>query len=319
MRRRGASSPLTKTSGSKRSAIRGPSCRSTSPPLVPEKFGWLFLQVDPGRPKEEWERFLKVCIQVTELGLSAKFSPENSVVWVTELKTGLPVPDAAVEIRDDGNLIKWRGRTDAAGKASAPGWRALGLMSREEWREPQQWVFATRGRDTAFASSEWGTGIDPYSFGISYEWSPRPSSVQGYVFTDRGIYRAGEEVHVKTIVRRSEGGRWTVPDAGTPLSLEIQDPFQESVFEGEAALDEFGSLAFDFTPPEDAALGNYGITVTSPPPPPERSRRRTPGLSASRPSGPPSSRSSSGRRTRATSLAAPTKARSGGVIFLAAL
>ena len=234
-------------------------------PLVPEKFGWLFLQVDPGRPKEDWERFLKVCIQLTELGISAKFSPENSVVWVTELKTGLPVPDAAVEIRDDGNLSKWRGRTDASGKASAPGWRALGLTSREEWMEPQQWVFVTRGRDTAFASSEWGTGIDPYRFGISYEWSPRPSAVQGYVFTDRGIYRAGEEVHVKAIVRRSEGGRWTVPDAGTPLSLKIQDPFQEAVYEGEAALDEFGSLAFDFTPPEDAALGEYGITVTAPP------------------------------------------------------
>jgi len=234
-------------------------------PLVPEKYGWLFLQVDPGRPKDDYERFLKVCVQVTELGVSAKFSPENDIVWVTELKTGLPVPDAAVEIRDDGNRVKWRGRTDAAGKASAPGWRVLGMTSREEWMEPQQWVFVTRGRDTAFVSSEWGTGIDPYRFGISYEWFPRPSAVQGYVFTDRGIYRAGEDVHVKGIVRRSEGGRWAIPAAGGQLSCEIQDPFQKSVYKGEAAFDEFGSLAFDFSPPQDAAMGYYGITIKVPP------------------------------------------------------
>ncbi len=234
-------------------------------PLIPEKYGWLFLQVDPNRPPGDWERYLKVCIQITDLGVSAKFSPENDLVWVTELKTGLPIADASVEIRDDANRIKWTGRTDAAGKASAPGWRALGLTSREEWAEPRQWVFVTRGRDTAFASSEWGTGIDPYRFNIPYEWSPRTSPVQGYLFTDRGIYRAGEDVHIKAIVRRSEGGRWVVPAPGAPLSFEIQDPFQKSVAKGEAPLDEFGSLAFDFSPPEDAALGYYAITVKVPP------------------------------------------------------
>jgi hypothetical protein len=243
-------------------------------PLVPEKHGWLFLQVDPGRPKDEYERFLKVCVQITELGVSAKFSPENDVVWVTELRTGLPVPEAAVEIRDDANRVRWSGRTDADGKASAPGWRALGMTSREEWREPRQWVFVTRGRDAAFASSEWGTGIDPYRFDIAYEWSPRPSSVRGHVFTDRGIYRAGEEVHVKAIVRKSEGGRWTIPVSAGPLACEIQDPFQKSVYKGEAALDEFGSLAFDFRPQDDAALGYYGITIKVPPTAPARPSAR---------------------------------------------
>lgn len=233
-------------------------------PLVPEKYGWLFLQLDAGPAKDEWERYPKVCVQVTDLGISGKFSPENDLVWVTELKTGLPVPDAEVEIRDDQNHVKWSGRTDKDGKASTPGWRLLGMTSREEWSEPQQWIFVTRGRDSAFASSDWGTGIDPYRFGISYEWSPRPAAVQGSVFTDRGIYRAGEDVHIKGIIRRSEGGRWVIP-AAAELACEIQDPFNKSVYKGRAALDEFGSLAFDFSSPEDAALGYYGVSVKVPP------------------------------------------------------
>jgi uncharacterized protein YfaS (alpha-2-macroglobulin family) len=233
-------------------------------PLLPEKYGWLFLQLDAGAAKDEWERYPKVLVQVTDLGISGKFSPENDLVWVTELKTGLPVPDAEVEIRDDQNRVKWTGRTDKDGKAAAPGWRLLGLTSADEWSEPQQWVFVTRGRDCAFASSDWGTGIDPYRFGISYEWSPRPSAVQGSVFTDRGIYRAGEDVHIKAIVRRSEGGRWVVPEAAG-LACEIQDPFSKSVYKGRAALDEFGSLALDYASSEDAALGYYGLTIKVPP------------------------------------------------------
>jgi uncharacterized protein YfaS (alpha-2-macroglobulin family) len=233
-------------------------------PLLPEKYGWLFLQLDAGQAQDEWDRYPKVLVQVTDLGISGKFSPENDLVWVTELKTGLPVPGAVVEIWDDQNRVKWIGRTDKDGKAVAPGWRLLGMTSRDEWSEPQQWVFVTRGRDSAFASSDWGTGIDPYRFGISYEWSPRPAAVQGSVFTDRGIYRAGEDIHIKAIVRRSEGGRWVVP-AAAELACEIQDPFTKSVYKGRAALDEFGSLAFDYGSSEDAALGYYGITIKVPP------------------------------------------------------
>ena len=77
-------------------------------PLLPEKYGWLFLQLDTGSAADEWDRYPKVLVQVTDLGISAKYSPENDLIWVTELKTGLPVADAAVEIRDDQN----RGQVD---------------------------------------------------------------------------------------------------------------------------------------------------------------------------------------------------------------
>jgi uncharacterized protein YfaS (alpha-2-macroglobulin family) len=233
-------------------------------PLLPDKYGWLFLQLDAGQAKDEWSRYPKVCVQVTDLAISGKYSPENDLVWVTELKTGLPVPDAEVEIRDDQNHVKWTGRTDKSGKAAAPGWRFLGMTIRDEWTEPQQWVFARRGGDSAFASSDWGTGIDPYRFGISYDWYPRTSAVQASVFTDRGIYRAGEDIHIKAIVRKSEGGRWVVPSV-SEVACEIQDPFAKSVYKGRAALDEFGSLAFDYGSSVDAALGYYGVTIRVPP------------------------------------------------------
>jgi uncharacterized protein YfaS (alpha-2-macroglobulin family) len=233
-------------------------------PLLADNHGFVFLEVDTQQPEAAWERYLKAFLQITELGVSAKFSPENNVIWVTELQTGLPVPDVEVEVRDDLNRIKWRGRTDGNGKAAGPGWRELGLQPKEAWEEPRLWVLATRGRDAALTSSEWGTGIDPYRFGIAYDWSPQPAAVQGSVFSERGIYRAGEVVHIKGIIREKDQGRWTLPSS-SKIECEIEDPFEERVFKEVADLDEFGSFALDYSPSEDASLGFYQISATLPP------------------------------------------------------
>ncbi|MDH7511587.1 MAG: alpha-2-macroglobulin family protein [Clostridiales bacterium] len=234
---------------------------------APNTPGLLFLQVDTNCPEDKWDRYKKAFLQVTELGISAKFSADNNIIWVTELKTGLPVPDAAVELRDDANTVKWRGKTDAFGKAETPGWKKLGISSRDEYAEPRQWVFASRGADTALSSSEWGTGIDPYRFRISYDWFPEPAVWQGYIFTERGIYRAGEKVHIKGIIRESVKGQWQIPSApppaSSPLSLdcEILDPFEKRIFKSTIPLDKFGSFALDFTTSEDSSLGYYQITA----------------------------------------------------------
>ena len=232
--------------------------------LLTDNHGFIFLQLDTNRPKESWERYLKVFLQSTELGISAKFSPDNDVVWVTELRTGLPVPDAEVEIRDELNKITWKGKTNGDGKAVGPGWKKLGLKSKEAWDEPRQWVFVTRGRDVAFSSSDWGTGIDPYRFGIAYDWSPQPAVIQGSIFTERGIYRAGEEVNIKAIIRMREKGRWVLPSL-TKIECEIQDPFQKQVFKGLADLDEFGSFSLSFNTTGESSLGFYQITASLPP------------------------------------------------------
>jgi len=231
--------------------------------ILSDRYGLVYLQLDTGLP-DKWDRYPKAFIQVTEMGISAKFSPDNNLIWVTELKTGKPVPDADVEVRDDTNAVKWKGKTDQDGKAQSPGWKILGMKSKDKWNKPQQWVFARKGKDTAFTSSEWGTGIYPYRFGIAYDWNPAPEVVWGYLFTERGIYRAGESVHIKGLVRRSEKGEFVLPKV-QGLQVEIFDPFEKSVFKDKFPLDEFGSFSFDFQTPEEASLGTYRVQVKVPP------------------------------------------------------
>ncbi len=229
---------------------------------APGGHGFVYLQIDTGSG-ESWDRYQRAFLQVTELGLTGKFSPESSVVWVTELRTGEPAAGVDVEIRDFAGALRWRGSAGPDGRAVAPGWKALGLKSRDEWSKPVQWVFARRGQDAALLSSDWGTGLSPYRFGIDFDWHPEPAVVEGCVFTERGIYRAGETVHVKGMIRVREKGDWRLP-AARELACEIQDPFEKPYFKTAAALDEFGGFAFDLETREDAALGPYTVTAVVP-------------------------------------------------------
>lgn len=232
--------------------------------ILASPYGFLFLQLDTLVQKDDpWGRYPKVFLQVTELGISGKFSPENNVIWVTELKTGQPIAEAEVEIRDDGNTIRWKGKTDNQGKVQTPGWKSLGIRSRDEWDKPHQWVFARRGKDGAFFSSEWGTGIEPFRFNINEEIYAEPEKIRGTVFTERGIYRAGEQVHIKGVLRKNDKAQWKLPSI-KEVDCEIKDPFEKSVFKGKLPLDPYGSFAFDLETREEASLGTYLISTIVP-------------------------------------------------------
>jgi uncharacterized protein YfaS (alpha-2-macroglobulin family) len=231
--------------------------------FLPSPHGFLYLQLDTFA-ELKWDRYFKAFLQVTELGLTGKFSPDKNLVWVTELRTGQPVADADLEIRDEANAVRWTGRTDGDGKALSPGWMALGLRPKDAWSKPVQWVFARRGEDVAVLSSDWGTGLDPYRFAIDYDWNPLPERLAASLFTERGLYRAGETVHVKGILRQNVQGRWRIPAVKT-VEYAVQDPFQKTLTSGRAGLDVFGSFAADVETREDAALGTYTISVKVPP------------------------------------------------------
>jgi uncharacterized protein YfaS (alpha-2-macroglobulin family) len=230
--------------------------------FMKNKFGFVFIQADT-LSEDTWERYPKAFLQITELGISGKFSRENNTIWVTELKTGHPAPNSQIEIRDDDNRIRWRGKTDKDGKVETPGWGPLKIPSQDRWSKPRQWIFASRGKDTTFLSSEWGTGVYPYYFDIQYDWNPQPIQYQGQVFTERGIYRAGETVHLKGIFREQKMGEWAILQV-KEVTCEILDPFQKSVFKKNRPVDSFGSIHFDFTTDQDYSLGEYQIQTSIP-------------------------------------------------------
>src|SRR5262249_17444857 len=138
-------------------------------------------------------------VQVTNLGITVKDSPQNTLVFVTRLDTGAPVSNAAVSIIRTDNSTAWSGTTGADGIAIAPQTRLRNP------RQPYKFSFivgAERDGDAAYVGSDWNEGAEPYFFGTQYDVTEADPLLRGTVFSDRGVYKPGEEVHFKAVLRR---------------------------------------------------------------------------------------------------------------------
>jgi alpha-2-macroglobulin len=137
-------------------------------------------------------------VQVTNLGLTVKDSPQNTLVMVTRLDDGEPVAGAVVSIRTLDNAVAWTGTTGGDGIAMAP---------RTALRDPErEWEFrfivtAEKDGDVAYVGSDWNEGLAPWMFGNSLDLRESVPLLRGVVFADRGVYRLGEEAHLKAILR----------------------------------------------------------------------------------------------------------------------
>jgi alpha-2-macroglobulin len=198
-------------------------------------------------------------LQITELGLSAKFSPENNIVWVTRLRTAEPVKGARVDVRDDMNNTLWKGTTDENGLAVTPGWGPLGLESTEYWRQPRMWIFVYHNGDFAYTRTEDGTGIDPWRFNLAYNWNPQYGELDGSIFTERGIYRTGEDVLIKGIIRKRSGDSWIIPGAEDTVIVRIRNSRNDIVHRDSVKLSDYGSFDKTFRIAATAPTGYYSI------------------------------------------------------------
>lgn len=201
----------------------------------------------------------RAIVQLTEIGITAKFSRLNNLIYVSHLKDGNPISAAVVEIRGDDGQIVWMGRTDDKGIARTPGWEAMGLMPRNEWSEPRQWVFVSKAGQKAYANSE--RNIDIYRFNIPTAW--RVSSgdrTSATMFTNQGIYRPGDKLLVKGITRTLQSGQWAVSSNRT-VRVKITDPSSEELFVQDYTTNTMGSFDLEYPIDPNAPLGYYSIRV----------------------------------------------------------
>ncbi|WP_437901450.1 MG2 domain-containing protein [Sorangium sp. So ce124] len=195
-----------------------------------------------------------VIAQVTDLGISAKVSPSGSLVWVTRLSTGAPVPGARVWIRAPGAPAPAAVATDAEGFAMVPatahGPEATTTLGRSV-------VFARAGDDWTYRSV--ADSLNGWRFGAPSDFSePRPF---GMMFSDRGIYRPGDTVRVKGIFRE-EGARGARTPAGKSVAFKVEGPDGEALVSLSPTLGAFGTFSADVKIPESARLGTYSLAAT---------------------------------------------------------
>ncbi len=202
--------------------------------------------------KRERFYYQRAMLQVSSMAVTLKSSLENTLVFVTRLKDAVPVSGAMVTLYDDNKKELWSGRTDAQGIASAS---ALA--------KPPAYAFVFNGSEVAYAKSSFNEGIELYRFELSdgYEDYNETSDLRGSIFTERGLYRAGETVYFKGALREFRKNAWQIPNDKNHF-LFVKNSRGETIYKRMIAIDnQFGSFSDSVKLAANAPLGSYSISL----------------------------------------------------------
>lgn len=202
-------------------------------------------------------------VQVTDLAAHIKIGPKSSLAWVTRLSDGKPVADADVQIFDSTGTQVWAGKSNADGFADAPGAVAMKLKNpKYQWEVPFSLVVAQKDGDISATASTWDSGVEPYEFSLSQGWEGERPDSASFVFTDRGIYKPGDEVFVKGVVRYRVLGELRAPAEGSALTVTLTDSKGEKVKTETVKVTKYGTFSLKATVNKEAPTGYYSVSAS---------------------------------------------------------
>ena len=197
----------------------------------------------------------KRLVVVTDLGILVKRSVDDSQdVFVQSIYTGDPVAGATVEVLGKNGQAVLAQTTDAGGRAHFPDLRSF---VRE--KQPALYIVRKAG-DTSFLPINRGDRQLDYSrFDIGGVANAADSGkLSAYLFSDRGIYRPGEEIRFGMIVKAAD---WTRKLAGIPLEAELLDARGLAVRRERIRLSAAGFEELRHTTQDTAPTGDYSLNL----------------------------------------------------------
>ena len=216
---------------------------------------------------------------VTNLSVHLKWGAENALVWVTALDSGRPVSGAKVTIQDCSGAVRWRGATDGQGLARVTGLPARAALPRcddvkggDDWEQSRALrdtndgllVIAQTPDDLGLVHTSWDEGIQPWRFNLPTAEERGP--LRAHSILDRPLFRAGETVHMKHVIRRpSLQGFEAVPEAGRPRQVVLKHLGSDEKYEFPLTWNPAGTAETTWKIPTGAKLGSYSITLVGRP------------------------------------------------------
>ncbi len=212
-------------------------------------------------------------VNVTDLGLLAKVGNVSSLVWVVRLSDGKPVSGAAVQLRDLTGKVRFSGTTNADGVLQGPGAaRLLGVKPHsdgedaqaefEDYRARRVLVTARAGDDLAVLDTNWNNGVQVWNFGVNEDRTGGKIRVRGFLQSDRGLYRPGDTVHLRGLVRFvDQAGHMTVPKKRR-VHVAVEDPRGQVIREDDLPVSPYGGFWLDLPVADDSHLGDFWVKGT---------------------------------------------------------
>jgi len=225
--------------------------------LLPKelKNATLFLDVT-GTPHEgtsdEGRRNTQSLIQLTDIGLAWKITKKEALVYAFSCLTGKPLPGVTLEIYGE-DAAKLNTLTSNA--------EGLATLPRPEAARHLKASLGTDAYLTTFDTTLPTVGM--WHFPIRYSWNiPPEEKRRAFLFSDRSLYRPGETVRIKGIIRTQRGND-IEPPAPAKAQLQVLDPTENAIASNEVAISENGSFDFTYTLPA-SVTGTYNFRLEYP-------------------------------------------------------
>ncbi|NQV31067.1 MAG: hypothetical protein HQ515_00145 [Phycisphaeraceae bacterium] len=201
-------------------------------------------RIDACNAHNHWRRDHAI-VAITDLAMTAKTETDGMFVWVTSVRTGKPVGGATVQALTYNNQLLAAGKTNDQGIAELhynslqPDGSAWVITAQRQgdltYLQPRDWQWMT---EKTAASSR--------AYARHYE---------AMLYTDRGVYRPGDTVHLTGIIREAQGS--VAPTF--PLVVYVFRP--DGVRVKELAITreqgDQGMFHVDYLTPEDGFTGQY--------------------------------------------------------------
>lgn len=194
---------------------------------------------------------------VTDIGIISKVSIDGSSdIFTQSITTGKPIGNAKVSVIGMNGIAVATAYTDENGHA-----KFKNLNNFRQEKTPVAYIVEKDG-DLSFlpvSNYSYDRRLDFSRFNISGAINiEKAGKLKGYLFSDRGLYRPGDEVKIGTIVRAEN---WGISVEGIPVVAKIYDSRGQMVKEMPFTLDKSGFNEIAFATSESSPTGSWQIDL----------------------------------------------------------
>jgi hypothetical protein len=193
-------------------------------------------------------------ILVSDLGLLVKKNADQtSDVFVVSIKTGQPLGGVTVEILGRNGIAVQSAQTSPDGRVT------FASVDKNEHERKAVAYVARLGDDISFIPYARDDRMLNFSrFDIDGVNKVLAEDLDAFVFTERGVYRPGDEMHIAFVIKQRN---WAGKLAGLPIETEVIDARALKVQSRKMALPPGGFAEVTYKTAYESPTGEYTINV----------------------------------------------------------
>jgi len=209
---------------------------------------YVLIATPAGAATKKWQAQATQWFVVSDIGLTTLSGNDGLHVFARSLATAEPLAGVELQLLARSNEVLSTLKTDSQGYVRFP----VGLIRGQAANAPK--LLLARSEEGDFVLADLSKpGFDLSDRGVGGRKAPGPLDL--FVYTDRGIYRAGETIHLNALLR----DRSLQAATGLPLTVKFARPDGKLAARRVLKESGAGAHALSWSLPANAMQGNWQI------------------------------------------------------------